>query len=97
MSKIKISEQPEFGVRSSEFGVRSSELELCKKLLGEEHPDVANSLNNLAYFYTFQGRYSEADPLLKQVLKLYKKLLGEEHSNTKTINQNYEWLKQQMK
>ena len=31
------------------------------------------------------------------LLELCKKLLGEEHSNTKTINQNYEWLKQQMK
>ncbi|KAB8316014.1 tetratricopeptide repeat protein, partial [Tolypothrix campylonemoides VB511288] len=54
-------------------------LEVTKKRLGEEHPDVASSLNNLAYLYNSQGRYSEAEPLYLQALELSKRLLGEEH------------------
>jgi tetratricopeptide (TPR) repeat protein len=54
-------------------------LELSQRLLGEEHPDVAHSLNNLALLYYYQGRYSEAEPLLVQTLALRKRLLGEEH------------------
>ncbi|WP_442941786.1 tetratricopeptide repeat protein [Nostoc sp.] len=34
-------------------------MELKRKLLGDEHPDVATNLNNLAYLYRDQGRYSE--------------------------------------
>ncbi|MEH2320876.1 tetratricopeptide repeat protein, partial [Nostoc sp.] len=54
-------------------------LEITKKRLGEEHPDVALSLNNLAYLYDSQGRYSEAEPIYIQALALTRKLLGEEH------------------
>ncbi|MFN6563709.1 MAG: tetratricopeptide repeat protein [Nostoc sp. ChiSLP01] len=54
-------------------------LEVTKKRLGEEHPDVATSLNNLAALYHSQGRYSEAEPLYIQALALWRKLLGEEH------------------
>ncbi|MEJ6486604.1 tetratricopeptide repeat protein [Nostoc punctiforme UO1] len=54
-------------------------LEVTKKRLGEEHPDVALSLNNLALLYHSQGRYSEAEPLYIQALALRRKLLGEEH------------------
>ncbi len=54
-------------------------LEVTKKRLGEEHPDVAASLNNLAALYYSQGRYSEAEPLYIQTLALRRKLLGEEH------------------
>ncbi|MEH2125777.1 FxSxx-COOH system tetratricopeptide repeat protein, partial [Nostoc sp.] len=54
-------------------------LEVTKKRLSEEHPDVAGSLNNLAELYRSQGRYSEAEPLYIQALALRRKLLGEEH------------------
>ncbi len=32
-------------------------LDLRKQLLGDNHPDVATSLNNLAALYDSQGRY----------------------------------------
>ncbi|MBX9255653.1 tetratricopeptide repeat protein, partial [Desmonostoc muscorum CCALA 125] len=54
-------------------------LEVTKKRLGEEHPHVAASLNNLAALYYSQGKYSEAEPLYIQALALRRKLLGEEH------------------
>ncbi|MDZ7967488.1 MAG: tetratricopeptide repeat protein [Nostoc sp. DedSLP03] len=62
-------------------------LEVTKKRLGEEHPDVATSLNNLAELYRLQGRYSEAEPLYIQALTLRRKLLGEEHLDVaETLN-----------
>ncbi|MBN3962580.1 MAG: tetratricopeptide repeat protein [Nostoc sp. NMS8] len=54
-------------------------LEVTKKCLGEEHPFVAESLNNLAGLYYSQGRYSEAEPLFIQALALRRQLLEEEH------------------
>nr|WP_223270015.1 MULTISPECIES: tetratricopeptide repeat protein [unclassified Nostoc] len=36
-------------------------LALWRKLLGEEHPDVAQSLNNLALLYDSQARISHKD------------------------------------
>ncbi|NCQ93725.1 MAG: tetratricopeptide repeat protein, partial [Microcystis aeruginosa LG13-03] len=47
--------------------------------LGENHPDVAASLNNLAGLYEFQGRYTEAEPLYLEALDLHKRLLGDNH------------------
>jgi tetratricopeptide (TPR) repeat protein len=47
--------------------------------LGDNHPDVATSLNNLAGLYRFQGRYPEAEPLYLEALDLYKRLLGDNH------------------
>ena len=49
--------------------------------LGDEHPDVANSLNNLALLYYRQGRYSEVEPLYQEALAMRKRLLGDEHSS----------------
>ncbi|MEH2465747.1 tetratricopeptide repeat protein [Nostoc sp.] len=54
-------------------------LEVSKKRLGEEHPDIALSLNNLALLYYSQGKYNEAEPLYLQALELSQRLLGEEH------------------
>jgi tetratricopeptide (TPR) repeat protein len=47
--------------------------------LGDNHPDVATSLNNLAALYESQGRYPEAEPLYLEALDLYKRLLGDNH------------------
>ncbi|MBG1266717.1 tetratricopeptide repeat protein, partial [Nostoc sp. WHI] len=63
-------------------------LEVTKKRLGEEHPSVATSLNNLALLYNSQGRYSEAEPLFIQALALSRKLLGEEHPDVATSLNN---------
>ncbi|MEH2181105.1 tetratricopeptide repeat protein [Nostoc sp.] len=59
-------------------------LKITKKRLGEEHPHVATSLNNLAELYRSQGRYSEAEPLYQHALALRRQLLGEEHPNVAT-------------
>ncbi|MCV3212581.1 tetratricopeptide repeat protein [Plectonema radiosum NIES-515] len=63
-------------------------VEVFRASLGEEHPHVATSLNNLAYLYKSQGRYSDAEPLHIQALALQKRLLGEEHPHVATSLNN---------
>ncbi len=54
-------------------------LAIRKKVLGDNHPDVAASLNNLAELYQSQGRYTEAEPLYQQSLAIFKQQLGDNH------------------
>jgi tetratricopeptide (TPR) repeat protein len=56
-------------------------LSTTRSRLGDEHPDVATSLNNLAYLYEAQGRFSEAEALYERALELNQRLLDEEHSS----------------
>jgi len=59
-------------------------LSITRDRLGEEHRDVATSLNNLAELYLDQGRYQEAEPFYLQALEIRKQLLGEEHPHVAT-------------
>ena len=63
-------------------------LELTRFLLGEQHPDVATSLNHLAGLYESQGRYEQAEPLYLQALELRRSLLGEQHPHVATSLNN---------
>jgi tetratricopeptide (TPR) repeat protein len=46
---------------------------------GPDHPDVAQSLANLAVLYREQGRYADAEPLFRRALAIWEKALGSEH------------------
>ena len=63
-------------------------LAIRKAKLGNNHPDTASSLNNLAALYDSQGRYSEAELLYKQALAIWKKQLGDNHPLTATSLNN---------
>jgi CHAT domain-containing protein/tetratricopeptide (TPR) repeat protein len=54
-------------------------LSMRRKLLGDEHPDVAQSLNNLAFLLMHQGDYAGAEPLFREALAMWRELLGDEH------------------
>ena len=58
---------------------RKQSLSAARKRFGDEHPNVATSLNNLALLYDSQGRYSDAEPLYIGALSMRKRLLGDEH------------------
>ena len=71
-------------------------LAVVRSLLGEQHPDVATSLNNLALLYASQGRYEEAEPLYLQSLATLEQMLGVNHPNTQAGRKNLELLRQKM-
>jgi tetratricopeptide (TPR) repeat protein len=54
-------------------------LTIRERLLGPEHPDVASSLDVLAFSYRIQTRYAEAASLRKRALAITEKALGPEH------------------
>ncbi len=54
-------------------------LQVCRDRFGQEHPDIAASLNNLALLYYLQGRYNEAEPLYLEALSMRRKLLEQKH------------------
>ena len=62
-------------------------LAIREKALGPDHPDVAQSLNNLAELYQAQGRYAEAEPLYKRALAIREKALGPDHPDVATVAQ----------
>ncbi|MCL2924541.1 MAG: tetratricopeptide repeat protein [Trichodesmium sp. MAG_R04] len=63
-------------------------LKIGKNVLGNNHPDVATILNNLAALYKYQGRYMEAEPLYQQSLVIDKEKLGNNHPNVATSLNN---------
>jgi CHAT domain-containing protein/Flp pilus assembly protein TadD len=50
-----------------------------REQLGDRHPDIAQSLNNLAVLYRRQGRYGEAEPLFQESLSISREQLGDRH------------------
>ena len=60
-----------------------------EKQLGESHPSVASSLNNLALLYKSQGKYAEAEPLYQRAIAILLEKLGENHPNTQAGIMNY--------
>jgi tetratricopeptide (TPR) repeat protein len=72
-------------------------LNINEKALGPEHPDVAMSLNNLAYIYQQQGRCEEAEPLYARAVSMYEKVLGPNHPKSLIIRGNYNGLLEKMR
>ena len=63
-------------------------LNATRTRLGEEHPTVAASLNNLATLYQSQGRYAEAEVFYVQSLNLMQSLWGRQHPDVATSLSN---------
>jgi hypothetical protein len=54
-------------------------------VLGKEHPDTLTSMNNLAGILRDQGKYEQAEEMLRQALRLRETVLGEEHPDIRKI------------
>ncbi len=63
-------------------------LSLSRERLGEKHPSVVTSLNNLALLYWNQGRYQQAETFFLQALEMNKQLLGPQHPDVATSLNN---------
>jgi tetratricopeptide (TPR) repeat protein/CHAT domain-containing protein len=51
--------------------------ETARRDLGDEHPEFGSCISNLALIYEATGKYSQAEPLLKQSLEISRKAFGE--------------------
>ena len=58
------------------------------RLLGEEHPDMLSSANNLAGAHESAGRLEQAISLYEQILTDCRRLLGEEHPLSQAVAAN---------
>jgi tetratricopeptide (TPR) repeat protein len=59
-------------------------LRLREQVLGELHPDTAQTLSNLAYLYHHQDLFEEAMHFLQRSLSIRQQVLGMEHPETAT-------------
>jgi len=55
-----------------------------RKLWGEEHPELANTLDNLALTLKEQNKLVEAETVVREALGMQRKLLGSEHPDVAT-------------
>ena len=52
---------------------------VCKTLVSGDHPNLATSLNDLAFLYYTQGRYDQAEPLFIEALEMRKRIFAGDH------------------
>jgi tetratricopeptide (TPR) repeat protein len=51
-------------------------MEIRQVQFGENHPEYASSLNNLASLYHSMGRFADAEPLYRQAMEIRQLQLG---------------------
>jgi CHAT domain-containing protein/Tfp pilus assembly protein PilF len=56
-------------------------LEIRRKILGENAPDVARSMINLASVYVAKADYARAEPLFRNALEIFKRTLNPQDSD----------------
>ncbi|KEP45630.1 kinesin light chain [Rhizoctonia solani 123E] len=56
--------------------------ETMKQVLGKDHPNTLDSMNNLACTYTNLGRHEDARSLHSETLDIRKRVLGKDHPDT---------------
>src|SRR5262245_57989979 len=67
-------------------------LAIREKVLGPEHADVAQSLNNLATLYRAQAQYAKAESFFQRALTIREKALGKDHPFVATTLNGLAWL-----
>jgi serine/threonine protein kinase/Tfp pilus assembly protein PilF len=82
-------------VRLAEAHLRTA-LEIRRRLYGEEHKDIAESLNDLGQLLSDKSfRRDEAEDLLRRALSMRRKLLGNDHLDVATSLVNLGFLMSQ--
>ncbi len=71
-------------------------LAINKKVLGEQHPDTASSLNNLGSLLLSLGDYAGARLYLEQALAIADRVLGKNHPTSRIIQENLGTLNKEM-
>ena len=72
-------------------------LEIRRNVLGEEHPDTALSLNNLAILHYYEGRFRIAFDLMRRALGIRLNVLGPDHPDTHSTQQSLAVIEESLK
>lgn len=64
-------------------------IQIFKKCQGEESPDVACAIHNLATLYHVQKQFAPAEKMYKQSLDIKMKVFGPDHNETKGLLKSY--------
>jgi CHAT domain-containing protein/Tfp pilus assembly protein PilF len=83
-ANLRIKDLMARGLYSEGISILQRQIEVRRRILGEEHPDVARSLNDLAVLLMDKGDYAGAEPLYRESLAMQRKVLGEEHPDVAT-------------
>jgi len=67
-------------------------MEIRRRILGEEHPDYAQNLNDLGWLYYSMGEYAQAESLYRRALEIRKNILGGEHPDYAQSLDDLGWL-----
>lgn len=70
---------PHFALISAAKVFLSRSLEMRQRVLGPDHPDCAQSLNNLAALHTEKREYETAEDMYERALEIRKKALSPDH------------------
>ena len=70
------------GRASEALRLQQAALQVCKRILGEEHRSTLISMNNLAATLWKLGEAAEARKLQEATLRVRQRILGEEHPDT---------------
>ncbi len=85
-----------WGKYEKAFPFYQQALDIRKKILGDDHPTTAASLNNMGGLLESMGEYEGARPFFQQALDIYKKVLGDDHPDTAISLNNMGYLLQAM-
>ena len=70
------------------IGIHTELYQIRLSVLGENHPDVATSLNNIGFVYKSLGEYGKALDYYERSLKIRISVLGETHPDVATSLNN---------
>jgi CHAT domain-containing protein/tetratricopeptide (TPR) repeat protein len=57
-------------------------LAICRRVLGEDHPETARGYHDVGVAFNALGRYADARPLLEKAWTIRRKQLGDDHPDT---------------
>ncbi len=87
-AEVEVDRLYEEGRYDEALSVFQQQLETRRRLLGEEHPDVALGSNDLGLFLHHKGDFSRAELLYREALRVGRRLLGPEHPYVATTLYN---------
>ena len=69
---------------------------LQQEVLGKNHPNVANTLNNLGTLSFNQGKLDQAADYLQQALVILSKTFDQDHPDVKLYRDNLDHVRQRV-